>query len=81
MVEKSAALSSLSWPSGSLTALEPGLAVVGGAAAGWPSPSPFAAVPYATASNNVPSGRRMPMLPPVAAIAVPNDWSAVAPPA
>lgn len=42
---KSDALASVSWPSGSLMSLEPGAAVVGGAAAGVPSPSPFEAVP------------------------------------
>ena len=42
---KSAELSAVSWPSGSRIALVPGPAAVGGAAAGLPSPRPFAAVP------------------------------------
>src|SRR4051812_31211866 len=47
---KSALLLSVSWPSGRRIALEPGAAVVDGAVVGCPSPRPFAAVPYATAS-------------------------------
>src|SRR4051794_18902983 len=70
---KSALLLSVSWPSGRRMALEPGAAVVGGAAVGCPSPRPFAAVPYATASVSVPVAVFTPRLPPVAAIDVPND--------
>jgi hypothetical protein len=76
VAEKSAALLFVSWPSGSLTMLEPGAAVVGGAVAGVPSTSAFVAVPQPTPSTAAPEASRTATPPPDAARPAENDWSA-----